>query len=684
MFYQGAVHKGSGHLPKILVQIALITLVTTLAACTNNPYPAADSNRKIFYTAFTSSPRTLDPAVAYSTTDHAVLGNIVDTLLEYHYLKRPYTLIPGLAEKVPEGRRRADGHVSYRFRLRPGLLYQNDPCFSLNGPGATTRSVTAADVAFALARLADPAVNSPVVETFRRLVGFETFAAKLQELRENDPTFSALRADEQYAKAGGIEGAQALGPTELEIVLSEPYPQILYWFAMPFTAPVPWEAVAYYEGKEGRDLLADHPVGAGPFRLSLYRKRSRIVLVRNENWYGIQHPEWKAPGAIYPDSGDAGDAARGLLPPDLVGRPLPFLERIEFRRDAEPIPAFIKFLQGYYDASSIVRESFDRVIHEGALSDDMQRMGMQLEKSVTPAVYYLGFNMDDPAVGSRGGAKARSLRQAMSLAVDANEYMRLFTNGRGVPAQSPLPPGIFGYELEYQNPYRKVNLALARELLRKAGYPKGIDPHTGKPLRLTFDVSDTSARGLLQFQFFVHAWKRLGLHVVLQATNYNQFQEKVRKGAYQIFWWGWVADYPDPENFLFLLYGPMSRTRSNGPNTANFDNARYNELFLRMRARRNDPERLALIRRMKSILERERPWIELFHPEDYVLYHGWVTPLKPPGLPIATTKYYDLDPAMRARLRKQWNQPILWPAYLLAFAASAITLTAVVRARRGR
>jgi ABC-type transport system substrate-binding protein len=314
----------------------------------------------------------------------------------------------------------------------------------------------------------------------------------------------------------------------------------------------------------------------------------------------------------------------------------------------------------------------------------MQRMGMQLEKAITPAVYYLRFNMDDPVVGSAGGAKSRALRQAMSLAIDAVEYMRLFTNGRGVAAQSPLPPGIFGYELEYRNPYRKMNLARARELLRDAGYPRGIDRETGKPLRLTLDVNDTSARGMLQFQFFVQSWKRLGLQVELQATNYNQFQDKVRRGAYQIFWWGWVADYPDPENFLFLLYGPMSRSRGNGPNTANFDDPRYNALFLRMKTRANDAERLAHVREMKSILESERPWIELFHVEDYALYHGWLRPMKPPGLPFSTAKYYDLDPTMRARQREQWNRPVLWPAYLLAFFVIGLSIAAVVRVRRER
>ena len=132
---------------------------------------------------------------------------------------------------------------------------------------------------------------------------------------------------------------------------------------------------------------------------------------------------------------------------------------------------------------------------------------------------------------------------------------------------------------------------------RAAGYPNGIDPATGRPLRLTLDVNDTSARALLMFQFFRDSWKRLGLDVEITATDYNAFQDKMRTGAYQVFWWGWGADYPDPENFLFLLYGPMGRTRSGGPNDANFADPRYDELFVRMRARENDAERAGAHRR---------------------------------------------------------------------------------------
>ena len=664
---------------RLLIGRLGILLLVTVPGCTNDPYPAADADLKILYTSFTSPPKTLDPAVAYSTTDHAVTGNIFDTLLEYQYLKRPYTLIPGLAAELPKAESRQAGRVAYRFQLRAGVLYQDDACFSLSQQGRLTREVVAADVAFALARLADPAVNSPVIENFTRISGFREFSQRLQQRREADPSFATLPVLEQYASVGGIEGVRALSPTELEIVLEEPYPQILYWFAMPFTAPMPWEAVAYYDGRDGRDNLADHPVGAGPFRLTRYNRHSRIVMERNANWYGLLHPEWHAPGATYPIAGAPGDAARGLLNPRFVGKSLPFLDRIELRRDQEPIPAFLKFLQGYYDAAGVIRESFDHVIREGALSPEMAVLGIKLEKSVIPAMYYLGFNMDDSIVGAPAGERGRKLRQAMSLAIDAQEFIRLFMNGRGIPAQSPIPPGIFGYNAAYRNPYRRFDLTRAAKLLHEAGYPRGIDPDTARPLRLTFDTNDTSARGLLQFQFFVNSWQRLGIDVGIEATNYNQFQEKVRNGAYQIFWWGWVADYPDPENFLFLLYGPMARTHSGGPNTANFDNARYNTLFLEMRAQPNDPERLATIDQMLAILARDRPWIELFYPEDYALIHSWLENVKPPGLSFPTAKYRDVDPLMRNRLRTEWNQPIRWPAYALALLGLALAAPGAMR-----
>jgi oligopeptide transport system substrate-binding protein len=665
--------------------VVLVLVVVGLSpACTNDPYPGDDQDRKIFYTNYHEAPRTLDPAVAYTTGAHAITGNVYDTLLEYHYLKRPYTLIPALAEQVPVARELPDGRVVYRFALRPDLLYQTDACFAVYHDGARTRQVVAADVAFELQRIADPGVNSPVMEPFSNVLGFREFSEALVARRESDPDFAGLPVHEQYDALGGIEGARVVDETTLEIVLAAPYPQILYWFAMPFTAPVPWEAVVYYDGEEGRAHFADHPVGTGPYRLAVYHKQDRMILEKSEEWYGARHPEWQAPGAIFPTEGAPGDLEAGRIPPRLAGRALPFVERIEFRREKESIPAFHKFLQGYYDAAGVIRESFDKVIREDRLSPEMEELGIELEKSVVPAVYYLGFNMEDPIIGSAAGARARKLRQSMSLVIDSTEYARLFMNGRGVPAQSPLPSGIFGHDPEYRNPYRQVDLARARELLAEAGYQGGVDAETGKPLRLTFDTYDTSAQGMLRYQFFVQAWRKLGLDVEVAATNYNQFQEKVRNGSYQLFLWGWVADYPDPENFFFLLWSEMARSKGGGPNTANFADARFDELFLTMKAMENGPERLAIIQKMRGIVELESPWVPLFHPEEYALYHGWLEGVKPAGLSFPTTKYRDIDPAARSAMRTAWNRPVVWPAYALLGLGLALFLPGVATFLRER
>jgi ABC-type transport system substrate-binding protein len=533
-------------------------------------------------------------------------------------------------------------------------------------------------------RIADPLVDSPVGSTFAHLVDFQDFAARLAAARKDDPAFARRRIDEQYAAAGGIGGVHVLGPTAFEIELDEAYPQILFWFAMEFTTPVAWEAIAYYDGQEGRDLFAEHPVGMGPFRLAVYDKRSRIVLERNPNWYGVRHPEWHAPAATYPTAGEPGDAERGLLDPAYVGKPLPFVERVELRLDKEDIPAFTKFLQGYYDTSGIVEESFDRVVKSGALSDDMAALGMRLEKTVVPSVYYLGFNMDDAVVGAAAGERGRKLRQAMSLVIDGPEFMRVFQNGRGIPAESPVPPGLFGYDPAYVNPFRRVDVERARRLLAEAGYPDGVDPKTGKPLHLTFDTQDTSARGRLRYQFFCDAWARIGIDVEIAATTYNQFQDKVRRGAYQVFMWGWVADYPDPENFFFLLWSEMARSKG-GPNTANFADPAYDRLFLRMRELPNGEERAAVIREMRALLERECPWIELFHIESYALIQGWVRNVKPLGMSFSTFKYQDIDVALRNARRTEWNQPMLWPLAALAVLAVLVLLPGlltIVRRRR--
>lgn len=664
---------------RMVVASLAIAGAVVLGACSNDPYPAADAERKVLYGPFTDAPKSLDPATAYSVNEHAITGAVFDTLLEYHFLKRPLELIPGLAAALPEVTELGDGRARYRFELRRDLLFHDDACFELAGPGLRTREIVAADIAFELARIADPRVGSPVVEPFSHIEGFADFAKRLDERRTADPAFAARPVHEQYAAVGPIAGVATPSSHVLEVTLAEPYPQILYWFAMEFTAPIAWEAVAFYDGQAGRPRLEDHPVGSGPFQITRYEKRSIIVLEKSANWYGVRHPEWKAPGATYPSEGEPGDREAGRL--DDAGRPLPLIERIELRREKEQIPYFAKFLQGYYDTSGVAVESFDKVIRNGALSPEMEAAGIRLEKEVAPVVYFLGFNMNDPVVGHgktpEEARRNRLLRQAMSLAIDSEEFLRIFLNGRGIAAQSPIPPGIYGYDPDYRNRFRTPDFERAKALLVEAGYANGIDPRTGDALRLTFDTANTSTSGLVQNQLHTNAWKQLGLDVRIEALPYNQFQDKLRNNAHQIFEFGWQADYPDPENFLFLLWSRMGNSAFGGPNYANFSDRRFDALFLEMKVVANGPERLARIGEMIAILEQERPWIELFFREDYRLRHGWIANAKPMGMSIPMYQYLDIDPKLRAERRTAWNEPIVWPAWALAAIAVAIVVPGV-------
>jgi ABC-type transport system substrate-binding protein len=458
--------------------------------------------------------------------------------------------------------------------------------------------------------------------------------------------------------------------------------------AMPFFAPMPWEADRFFAqpGLAEKNLTLDwFPVGTGPYMLVENNPNRRMVLERNPYFHDER----------YPEEGESGDAAQGLLAD--AGKPLPFIDRVVLSLEKESIPYWIKFLQGYYDRSGVLAESFDQAVKftgsgDTEVSDEMRAKGVRLLTSVQASTYYLGFNMLDPVVGGYS-ERARKLRQAISIAIDYEEQISIFRNGRGIPAQGPIPPGIFGYEpgCAGMNPYvydcvdgRLVRkpIEAARRLLAEAGYPNGVEAASGKPLLLYFDTPATGPEEKARLDWMRKQLAKLGIQLVVRATDYNRFQEKMRKGDAQLFEWGWNADYPDPENFLFLLYGPNKKVGAGGENAANYDNPEFNRLFERMKNMENGPERLALIRRMLDIARRDAPWAWGVHPMQFLLEHAWVYNAKPHHMANNTLKYLRIDPALRAERREAWNRPVVWPLYAAVVLVGLAVVPAVVSWRR--
>jgi ABC-type transport system substrate-binding protein len=693
----------------------------------NNPYPALEAKGNILYSSFSERPKHLDPVRSYSANEYAFIAQIYEPPLQYHYLKRPYELIPLAAERVPvaryydeEGELLPDDADAeqiavseYEVTILPGMRYQPHPAFATDEQGESlyheldpdtiqslntlgdfarsgSREVTAADFVYQIKRLAFPRLQSPIAGVMGDyIIDFSAFGQRVnaawEKLKQQDEGQKPWLDLHQYP----MEGAEVIDRYRFRVRLQGKYPQFLYWMAMPFFAPMPWEAERFYAqpGMSKRNINLDwYPVGSGPFMLQENNPNLRMVLERNPNFHGER----------YPEEGMPGDREAGLLAD--AGRPLPFTDRAVYSLEKESIPYWNKFLQGYYDTSGISSDSFDQAVQFSSqgdlgLTESMKAKGIHLETAVTASIFYMGFNMDDPVVGG-GSKRARLLRRAISIAMDYEEYLSIFNNGRGVAAQGPIPPGIFGnrsgaagidpyvYDWVNDRPKRKP-AAEARRLMALAGYPGGRDENTGKPLILYYDTTSSGPDDKARLNWIRKQFNKLGVQLVIRASDYNRFQEKMRKGTGQIFIWGWNADYPDPENFLFLLYGPNGKVAHGGENAANYRSPEYDALFVRMKNMENGPERQQIIDRMVEILRRDAPWVWGFFPKSFSLFHAWYHNVSLNLMANNTLKYKRTDPERRYRLRREWNPPIVWPILLLLalLVASAVPAVLVYRRR---
>src|SRR5699024_9418488 len=191
----------------------------------------------------------------------------------------------------------------------------------------------------------------------------------------------------------------------------------------------------------------------------------------------------------------------------------------------------------------------------------------------------------------------------------------------------------------------------ARQLLAEAGYPGGIDPETGKQLTIYLDTTGTSPGAGAQLAWYRKQLARINIRLVIRSTTFNRLQQKMATGNIQMFFLGWIADYPDPENFLFLLYGPNGKEKHGGANTSNYHNEAFDALYEKMRTLPEGPEREAMIKRMVQILRRDAPWVWGFNPKDYSLNHAWLQNRHTNMMANNTIKYLQLDPAERSRRR---------------------------------
>jgi len=593
---------------KKLLAAAVIAAVFALAGCDGSS-SGKDPNEMVLNHVLYTKIKSLDPVSMRSVYSAMVSSQILETLYQYHYLKRPYELIPLLAEEMPQV---SDDKLTYTIKIKKGVYFQDDPCFK-NGKA---RELKAQDFVYALKRVAN------IKNLSENWSIFDDKIAGLDEFREYTKTCKSAE-DVDYSRE--VEGLQAPDEYTLVIKLKRPWPQLVGTaLADRVTAPVAKEAVDYY----GKDIIS-HPVGTGPFKLKRWHRGSYIELVRNPNFRG----------ELYPSEGEPGDAEAGYL--DDAGKPMPFADKVVWTVIEEYQPAWLLFLQGKIDASPIPKDNYNEALTENRqLTPKMKQLNIHLKTYPDPSTFWVGFNMQDPVLGDN-----KALRRAISYAIDREKFIELFFNGRHMVAHGFIPPLMDSYNPEIKKyGYADYRPQKARALLKDAQELYG-----GKlpKLKIAMPGTDTWAR---QFgQFLERQLAAVGIEVEVEYMDWPTYQEKLNTGSAQMFCSGVSASIPDAEDFLGLFY---SKNWAPGSNKFNYSNSEFDRLYEKVSVMSDSPERRELYRKMEIIVLEECPAAFLNHRVAYALHHDWYKNYKPHVFAYGVAKYRRIDMKKRAEYKE--------------------------------
>jgi len=368
-------------------------------------------------------------------------------------------------------------------------------------------------------------------------------------------------------KADTLSGLEILDPYTLRIRLHAPFAPFLSHIAMPNAAIVPHEEVE----KDDKTPFGRRPVGTGPFRFVRWRERDFIQLERNDHYF-------KGPAA-----------PAGLW----------------FRVIKEPVVAYQEYQAGNLEHCAVPEGHLEKVL-AGPEKDELRCVA-------TLSTFYLGITMTHEPAG-----KNVHLRRAMNYAVDRKFLCEKVLGNSHRPAKGVLPPGLPGYDPDAEGySYDPVR---AREELAAAGY----GPHNPPP-ELTLYYRPNPPVGQIA-QAIQSDFKRVGINLKLRATDFPALLAATIKGEPELFYIAWLADFPDADNFLYILFhssmhgGPGNRTFYTNPEV---------DALLEASRRESVPEkRLALLRQAEAQVVADAPWVFLSHKQTQLLVKPYVRGLK--------------------------------------------------------
>ena len=562
-----ALNSNHKKLIRAIISVSLLSLL--LFGCRKSPKTAKSGYVNV---PLSSAIDTLDPANSYDTISASVVYQAYEQLYEYHYLKRPYTIQPLLAEGLPSVSQ--DGKT-YTIKIKKNIRYHDDPSFK-----GQPRYLKAQDFITQIKRLAFLPTKSNGWWLFDgNIEGINKFR---KEAGTDFNKFQSLK----------IPGLSAPDDHTLIIKLVRPFPQLLFTLAMSFSSPMPMEAVIEY-----KNILHDKIIGTGPFKLISWNKNLNLELEQFEHYHE----------AYYPRQGDRRANSLNLLQD--AGKKIPFIKGVKYSIIKESQTRWLNFRSKKIDYLVIPKDNYASAIDpNGGLSEELSRKNIKLQIFPTLTYWWLSFNMTDPILGSN-----LLLRKAIAHAINVERYIKFFTNNIGQKANSIYPPGIPGYDPAGQLNY-EYDLEKAKMYLAKAGYPGG----KGLPV-IKYDVRGASATNRQQADFIKTELKKIGINVKVYLNTFPAFLEKSRRGKLQFWQDGWAMDYPDAENSLQLL---TTKNHSPGPNSTFYSNKQFDAYFEELKVLPDGEKKRSLMKKMESIVQEELPWIMQYYARNYILHHN--------------------------------------------------------------
>lgn len=414
-----------------------------------------------------------------------------------------------------------------------------------------------------------------------------------------------LGANAQYAatmagKPGpGLKGVEALDPQTVRIRLSVPYPNFLQILAHQGCWIYPKELIEHYGAN-----AAWHTVGTGPFHLKHFIRGEVLVL---ERW---------------PHHWDR----------DEFGDPYPFLDAVRCTFIKDKQREFEEFKKG--NLSVIYELPLERT--------DVLRSetSFQVQSTAGLSIQFYGFNHSKPPFNDV------RIRQAVSLAIDRQLLVDSVLSGLGIPAgHGVVAPGFADY------PYDSVPALVfdpdrARALLAEAGFPGGVG------LPNVYLQVNSDGFGYVRVAEAVQEMlaRNLGVRVIATVLPADQHYDRIEFGRPQLWREGWIADHPDPENFLALFYGknvPVDTAAPSYLNSTRYRNARYDSLFAQALRSSGTEERMRLLALAERQVMEDMVVAPLYHERVVRLLQPWVRDLPINGMEHRDLRGVWFDPALR-------------------------------------